>query len=78
MGHRVCSWEGREGERGNEEGFKFERGLTEAPHQQPQVSFGEKAKIQIRKINNSVLDGEGKKTHILEYSCDKTRGISPI
>lgn len=53
-------WE-REGERGNEEGWKFERGLTEAPHQQPQVSVGEKAKIQIRKINNSVLDGEGKK-----------------
>lgn len=54
----------REGERGNEEGFKFERGLTEAPHQQPQVSFGEKAKIQIRKINNSVLDGEEEKnTH---------------
>ena len=56
---------------------KYEWNLTEAHPQQPQVSLGEKGKIQIRKINNSVLDEE-KKMHILEYSCDKSRGISPI
>lgn len=72
----ACRERGREQLKVGEQRGKYEWMLTEAHPQQPQVSLGEKGRFKLEKLITACR--MKKKVHILEYSCDKSRGISPI